>query len=121
MEKHRAWWLPTPGFDELMLLLGNAIECPHGKKGILEAAQFAVETCQASLTDALKAARTYDGSRWCVPLDKMTHQAEQALLGEVKLRRWSEWAEYIPAPPGRPRCHRPEEGHFGPALGGQRD
>ena len=97
MEKQRAWWLPTPGFDELMVLLGHALGYPHGGKEILAAAQHGADAYQASLTDALKAARSYDGSRWCAPLDEMTRQAEQGLLGEVKLRRWSEWAEYIKA------------------------
>jgi tetratricopeptide (TPR) repeat protein len=97
MEKQRAWWLPTPGFDELMLLLGHALGYPHGGKEILATAQRGADAYQTSLTDALKAARSYDGSRWCVPLDEMTRQAEQALLGEVKLRHWSEWDEYINA------------------------
>jgi tetratricopeptide (TPR) repeat protein len=97
MERQCAWWLPTPGFDELMLLLGHALGYPHGRKEILAAAERGVNAYQTSLTDALKAARSHDGSRWCAPLDEMTRQAEQALLGEVKRRRWSEWREYINA------------------------
>ena len=97
MEKQGAWWLPTPGFDELMVLLGHALGYPHGGKEILASAQRGAEAYQTSLTDALKAARSHDGSRWCAPLDEMTRQAEQALLGEVQLRRWSEWRDYINA------------------------
>jgi hypothetical protein len=97
MERQRAWWLPTPGFDELMLLLGHALGYPRDDKGILASAQRAADAYQASLTDALRAARSHDGARWCAPLDEMTRQAERALLGEVKLRRWSEWSDYINA------------------------
>ena len=97
METQHAWWLPTPGFDELMLLLGHALGYPHVGREVLAAAQRGAAAYQAGLTDALKTARSHDGSRWCAPLDAMTRQAEQALLGEVKLRRWSEWSEYIKA------------------------
>jgi tetratricopeptide (TPR) repeat protein len=97
MERQGAWWLPTPGFDELMLLLGHALGYPHGRKEILAAAQRGADAYQTSLTDALKAARGHDGNRWCAPLDEMTRQAELGLLGEIKLRRWSEWEEYINA------------------------
>ena len=97
MTKQRAWWLPTPGFDELMLLLGHALGYPHGGKEILVAAQRGADAYQASLIDALKAARSQDGKHWCPQLDALTRQAEQALLGEVKLRRWDEWNDYIKA------------------------
>lgn len=97
MDKQKAWWLPTPGFDELMVLLGHALDYPHGGREITSAAEEAAKTYQTSLTNALKAARTHEGSKWCDPLDEMTRMAEQALLGEVKRRRWSEWQEYINA------------------------
>jgi tetratricopeptide (TPR) repeat protein len=97
MKAHGGWWMPCPGFDELMVLLGHALEYSHAGKEIRANAERAANIYQTSITNALKAARTHDGSSWCPQLDQMARDAEQALLGEVKLRRWSEWAEYINA------------------------
>ncbi len=97
LQAHEAFGLPTPGFDELMVLVGHALEYPHGGKELRDTAELAAKNYEGTLINALKAARLHEGSLWCAPLDEMTRRAEQALLGEVKRRRWSEWKEYIDA------------------------
>lgn len=93
--KHGAWWLPTPGFDELMVLLAHALSIPHAGKEIAATAERLRDDYQKNLTDALKNARSADGSKWCPQLDAMTRLAEEHLIGASDTRRWPEWQEYI--------------------------
>lgn len=96
-DKHKAFWVPTPGFDELMLLLSPALKDKHDAAAVRAAAETTAQALEKSRTDACRTARSHDGAHWCPQLDVLTKAAEKHHLGEVQ--RWSrgEWREYVTA------------------------
>jgi tetratricopeptide (TPR) repeat protein len=94
-QKHQAFWVPTPGFDELMLLLSPALAERYDAASVRAAAEQTAQTLEKSRTDACRAARSHDGTHWCPQLDALTKEAEKHHLGHVGRWRIGEWLEYV--------------------------
>lgn len=91
MDRHKGMWLPTPGFDELMLLLGHALKFENLAPRMRAEADRRVENYQRTLSEAVKAVRSVPSVPWCPQLSHLASAAEAGLLGAVRRRTWDEW------------------------------
>jgi len=91
MGKHGGLWLPIPGFDELMLVLGYALGYENLAPRIRSDADSRARYYESRLAEAVKSVRTIPCQPWCPQLDHLARAAERALLGEEKRRTWDEW------------------------------
>jgi NAD-dependent SIR2 family protein deacetylase/tetratricopeptide (TPR) repeat protein len=89
MARHRGLWLPTPGFDELMLLLGHALGYGNRATRIRAEADRRALDYERTLGEAVRASRGL--SDHFPGLKELVAVAEAALLGTARDRRWEEW------------------------------
>jgi tetratricopeptide (TPR) repeat protein len=91
MDRHKGLWLPTPGFDELMLLLGHALKFESLAPRMRAEADRRVKDYERTLSETMKAVRLVPSAPWCPQLSHLASAAEAGLLGAVGRRTWDEW------------------------------
>jgi tetratricopeptide (TPR) repeat protein len=99
MEKHRGLWLPIPGFDELMLIMGHALGYPNQAARIRSDADGRAMDYERTLAEAVKSLRSVPCQPWCPQLEQLAAAAELHLLGAARLRTWNEWRVALKAAP----------------------
>jgi tetratricopeptide (TPR) repeat protein len=111
MEKYHGLWLPIPGFDEFMLLLGHALSYESQAARIRGEGDRRAKDYERTLAEAIKALRGIPCKTWCPQLEHLATAAEIHLLGEAKRRSWDEWRVALEAAPSRvEEAHLFEEG-----------
>ena len=106
MEQHGGFWLPIPGFDELMMLLGNALDYGNQAALIRGEADRLAQNYERSLAETAKSLRQIRCRGWCPQLPDLADVAEQKLLGQEKGRTWNDWRVALEAAPLRAERRR---------------
>lgn len=91
MERHNGLWLPIPGFDELMLLLSDALRYDNQAARIRAEADRRAKDYEGTLGAAVKGLRDIPHDAWCPQIGALAAAAELRLFGEARRRSWDEW------------------------------
>jgi tetratricopeptide (TPR) repeat protein len=91
IERHRGRYLAVPGFDELMLLLGDVFGIPKLDKEMELEAASRLSTYRDELEKTVRALKTSQALPGSPQLKEWTDAVLERMLGEKERRDWYDW------------------------------